>query len=129
MERNKTNLSIRKEVINIYGNVGEKWVQIKELKLGALDLKEIGTEFTIKDYYSVPHGFASIEYKGVLLFIPDKIFEEHFVKWSKYKQYYQLGDRIMINANGNLSTYTIEYIKGDGNCVTLDLKQDWGIDG
>jgi len=111
-------------VINIYGNVGEKWVQIKELKLGALDLKEIGTEFTIKDYYSVPHGFASIEYKGVLLFIPDKIFEEHFVKWNKYKQYYQLGDRIMINANGNLSTYTIEYIKGDGNCVTLDLKQN-----
>lgn len=111
-------------MINIYGNVGEKWVQIKELKLGALDLREIGTEFTIKDYYSVPHGFASIEYKGVLLFIPDKIFEEHFVKWSEYKQYYQLGDRIMINANGNFSTYLIENITGAGHYVTLELEQD-----
>lgn len=111
-------------MINIYGNVGEKWVQIKELKLGALDLKEIGTEFIIMDYHSVPHGYASIEYKGVLLFIPDKIFEEHFVEWSKYKQYYQLGDQIMINANGNLSTYTIEGIEGNGHCVTLALERD-----
>lgn len=110
-------------MITIYGNVGEKWVQIKELKLGALDLKEIGTEFTIKDYYSVPHGYASIEYNGILLFIPDDVFEEHFVRWSEYKKYYQLGDRIMINANGNLSTYTIEHIKGDGHYVTLEIEQ------
>ncbi|EXG87746.1 hypothetical protein K413DRAFT_4644 [Clostridium sp. ASBs410] len=116
-------------MIDIYGNVGEKWVQIKESRLGALDLKEMGSEFEIKDYYSVPHGYASIEYNGVLLFIPDNIFEKHFVKWSEYKQYYQLGDQIMINANGNLGTYTIEYIKGDGNCVTLDLKQDRGFNG
>lgn len=89
-----------------------------------MTLNNIGSEFEIKDYHSVPHGYASIEYNGVLLFIPDSIFEEHFIRWSEYKKYYQLGDRMMINANGNLSTYLIENITGAGHYVTLELEQD-----
>ncbi|WP_156882270.1 hypothetical protein [Lacrimispora indolis] len=97
---------------------------IKELKLEALSLTDVGIEFKIKDYYSIPHGYASIEYNGILLFIPDRIFEEHFIRLSEYKKYYQLGDRIMINANGNFSTYLIENITGAGHYVTLELEQD-----
>lgn len=111
-------------MINIYGNVGETWVLIKELKLEALSLTDVGSEFKIKDYYSISHGYASIEYNGILLFIPDRIFEEHFIRLSEYKKYYQLGDRIMINANGNLSTYLIENITGAGHYVTLELERD-----
>ena len=57
-------------------------------------------------------------------FIPDDIFNEHFVKLEKYKQYYQLGDVIKINANGNLSEYSIENITGDGHYVTMQLEQN-----
>lgn len=111
-------------MINIYGNVGETWVLIKELKLDALTLTDVGNEYKIKDYYSIPHGYASIECNGILLFIPDYVFEEHFIRLSEYKKYYQLGDRIMINANGNFSTYLIENITGAGHYVTLELEQD-----
>ena len=111
-------------MINIYGNVGETWVLIKELKLEALTLTDVGNEYKIKDYYSIPHGYASIECNGILLFTPDRVFEEHFIRLSEYKKYYQLGDRIMINANGNFSTYLIENISGAGHYVTLELEQD-----
>jgi len=108
----------------MYGNTGEKWVMIRELSINGLMLNEVGTEFSIGEYYSVPHGFVSVKYEGMLLFIPDKVFLEHFVKWSDYKQYYHLGDIIKINANGNLSEYSIENITGDGHYVTLALEQN-----
>lgn len=108
----------------MYGNTGEKWVQIKELSLNHLELKEVGTEFTIGEYYSVPHGYTSIKHEECLIFIPDCIFEEHFVRWEIYKQYYQLGDVIMVNANGNLGKYVIEHIDGDSCYVNLTLKLD-----
>ena len=65
----------------MYGNEGEKWVMTKPLSLNGLTLNGVGTEFEITPYYSVPHGYASIQYEGILLFIPDKFFEEHFIKW------------------------------------------------
>lgn len=108
----------------MHSNTGEKWVMINELSLNGLLINEAGTEFEIGDYYSVPHGYAPIEYEGLLLFIPDEIFEKHFIKLSEYKKYYQLGDRIMVNANGNLGTYAIDNIEGDGNYVTLRLEED-----
>lgn len=108
----------------MYGNEGEKWVMVKELSINGLMINEAGTEFEIAPYYSVPHGYAAIKYEGILLFIPDNIFEEHFVKLEKYKQYYQLGDIIKINANGNLGEYVIEDISGDGHYVTLQLEQN-----
>lgn len=108
----------------MYGNEGEKWIMAKALSLNGLTISNVGTEFEIKPYHSVPHGYASIQHEGILLFIPDKIFENHFVKWETYKQYYQLGDAIKINANGNLSEYTIENISGDGHYVTLELEQN-----
>ena len=37
-------------------------------------------EFEIAPYYSVPHGYTSIKYEGILLFIPDDIFNEHLVE-------------------------------------------------
>lgn len=105
----------------MFGNVGERYVQIKRLNLKSLILNEVGTEFVIQEYYSVPHGYAAIKHNDVLLFIPDEIFEKHFVTWEKYKQYYNYGDSIMINANGNLRTYSIESINGDSHYVTLSL--------
>lgn len=108
----------------MYGNEGEKWVMVKELSINGLMINEAGTEFEIAPYYSVPHGYAAIKYEGILLFIPDNIFEEHFVKLEKYKQYYQLGDIIKINANGNLGEYVVEDISGDGHYVTLQLEQN-----
>lgn len=108
----------------MYGNEGEKWVMTKKLSLNGLTINEVGTEFEIKPYHSVPHGYASIQCEGILLFIPDKVFEEHFVKWETYKQHYQMGDLIKINANGNLSEYVIENISGNGHYVTLELEQN-----
>lgn len=108
----------------MYGNEGEKWVMVKPLSLENLKINEVGTEFEIAPYHNVPHGYASIEYEGVLLYIPDKIFEEHFAREVVYKKYSRLGDRILINANGNLGTYVIEEITGDGHYVTLHLEQN-----
>lgn len=108
----------------MYGNECERWVMTHKLSVNGLMINEVGTEFKIAQYYSVPHGYTSIQYEGILLFIPDKIFENHFVKWDIYKQYYNLGDYVMINANGNLGTYSIEDINGDGEYVTLMLKRD-----
>lgn len=108
----------------MYGNEGEKWVMVKELSINGLMINEVGTEFEIAPYYSVPHGYSSIKYESILIFIPDKVFEEHFVRLDKYKQYYQLGDVIKINANGHLGEYTIESIDGNGNYVTLELEQN-----
>lgn len=108
----------------MYGNEGEKWVMINELSINGLMLNEVGTEFEIAPYYSVPHGYTSIKYEGILLFIPDKVFEEYFVRLETYKQYYNLGDIIKINANGNLGDYTIEGIDGNGHYITLRLERD-----
>lgn len=108
----------------MYSNEGEKWVMVKPLTLGNLKIDEVGKEFKIAPYHSVPHGYASIEYEKVLLYIPDKVFEAHFVRKVVYEKYAGLGDRILINANGNLGTYTIEDITGDGHYVTLHLEQD-----
>lgn len=108
----------------MYGNEGEKWVMVKELSINGLMINEVGTEFEIAPHYSVPHGYTSIKYEGILIFIPDKVFEEHFVRLDTYKQYYNLGDIIKINANGNLGDYSIEGIDGNGYYITLRLERD-----
>ena len=113
----------------MYGNEGEKWVMTKKLSLTGLIFNAVGTEFEIKPYYSVPHGYVSIQYEGVLLFIPEKIFVEHFVKLETYKQYYRLGDVIKINAGGNLSEYVIEKFSGNGDYVTMELEQNLRFGG
>lgn len=107
----------------MYRNEGERWVMIRELSLNGLMINEVGTEFKITPYYSVPHGYASIEYEGVLLFIPDEVFQEHFVKLDIYRQYYNVGDIIKINANGNLGEYSIEDVDGDGHYIILRLER------
>ena len=101
-----------------------KGVMINELSINSLMINEVGTEFEITPYYSAPPGYTSIKYEGILLFIPDKMFEEHFVKSDTYKQYYHLGDIIKINANGNLGDYSIEGIDGDGHYITLRMERD-----
>jgi len=106
----------------MYGNVGEKWVQVKDLDLGNMHLRCTGDTFEIQDYYAVPHGYSSIKYNGVLLFVPDKIFKEHFVVEEEYKKYARCGSIIKVNANGNLRTYEIDNIDGDNYYVTLNLK-------
>ena len=63
-------------------------------------------------------------FQQVHIFIPDKVFEEHFVRLDTYKQYYHLGDIIKINANGNLEDYSIVRIDGDGHYITLRLERD-----
>lgn len=108
----------------MYGNVGERWIQVKKIDLNGLVLNEIGSEFVIQEYYSVPHGYASIKFNDILLFIPDELFKASFVTFGKYKKYYNLGDCVNINANGNLRTYTIENIDGDGHYITLSLEAD-----
>ena len=50
----------------MYGNEGEKWVMITELSINGLMINEVGTEFEIAPYYSVPHGYTSIKYEGIL---------------------------------------------------------------
>ena len=106
----------------MYGNVGERWIQVKKVDLNGLTLNEIGSEFVIQEYYSVPHGYASIKSNNILLFIPDEIFKESFVPFDKYKKYYTLGDYVSINANGSLRTYSIENIEGDGHYITLRME-------
>lgn len=108
----------------MYGNEGECWIMVKALSLNGLCIDKVGEVFQIGPYYSVPHGFVSINCEGLLLFMPDGVFEEHFVKRSIYEQYYRLGDIIKINANGNLGAYSIEDITGDGHYVTLKLEQN-----
>lgn len=108
----------------MYGNTGEIYVQIKKLCLDGLLLDKMGEEFKIGEYYSTPHGFTALEHGGCLLYVPDKIFDDHFVKWAVYKQYYCLGDTISINACGNLGEYTIEGIDGDGHYITLMLERN-----
>jgi hypothetical protein len=44
------------------------------------------------------------------------------ILFSEYKKYYQLGDEIMLNANGNMRTYSIENVDGDSHYVTLNLE-------
>jgi len=108
----------------MYGNVGEKYIQIKKITLNGFVLNDIGSEFVIQDYYSVPHGLTSIKYNNVLLFIPDELFNTHFVTYVKYKKYYNLGDEIMMNVHGNLRTYSIKSISGDDNShyVTMSIE-------
>ncbi|MCD7996522.1 MAG: hypothetical protein LUH21_04730 [Clostridiales bacterium] len=106
----------------MYGNVGEKWVQVKHLDLGSMNLRCTGETFEIQDYHSFPHGYVAIKYEGVYLFIPDEIFENHFVKESEYKKYLTYGSIIHLNANGNLRAYEIDNIDGDDHYVTLSLK-------
>lgn len=108
----------------MYGNEGERWVMISELSLNGLMINEVGTVFKIAPYHSVPHGYASIEYEGILLFIPDQVFQDHFVRWDTYKQYYNVGDIIKINANGTLADYSIGRVEGDGYYVTLRLERN-----
>lgn len=108
----------------MYGNEGEAWIMTKALSMEGLKLDNVGQEYKIAPYHSVPHGYASIEHENILLYIPDKIFEEHFVRKEVYKQYAGLGDRIKINANGNMGVYVIENITGDGCYVTLQMKRD-----
>ena len=108
----------------MYGNTGEKYVQIKKLNQDGLSIDKVGEEFKIGEYYSVPHGFTALSHSGCLIYVPDGIFKEHFVKWEVYKQFYCLGDKICINANGNLGKYSIEEIDGDGHYVTLKLERD-----
>lgn len=106
------------------GNTGDLYVQIKKLCLDGLLLDKVGEGFRIGEYYSTPHGFTALGRGGCLLYVPDEIFEEHFVKWEVYKRYYCLGDKISINANGNLGEYSIEDIDGDGHYITLRLERD-----
>lgn len=108
----------------MYGNTGDTYVQIKKLCLDGLLLDKVGEEFKIGEYYSTPHGFTALNHGGCLLYVPDNIFEEHFVRWGVYKQYYRLGDIISINANGNLGDYSIEGIEGDSHYVTLRLEKN-----
>ena len=68
-------------------------------------------------------GENFMKYESCLIYIPDKVFEEHFVKKNVYDQYAKLGDLLYINANGNLGSYTIENITGDGHYVTLQLER------
>ena len=108
----------------MYGNEGEAWVMVKALNIGGLSLDRVGEEYKIAPYHYVPHGYASIEHEMILIYIPDRIFEEHFVGKKVYEQYVGLGDRIKINANGNLGTYVIENITGDGHYATLQMKRE-----
>lgn len=108
----------------MYGNEGEAWVMVKALNIDGLSLDRVGEEYKIAPYYSVPHGYASIEHENVLLYIPDRIFEDHFVRKKVYEQYAGLGDQIKINANGNLGTYVIENITGNSCYVTLQMKKE-----
>ena len=108
----------------MYGNEGEAWVMVKALDIDGLTLDMVGKEYKIAPYHSVPHGYASIEHEKVLLYIPDKIFEDHFVRKKVYEQYASLGDRIKINANGNMGTYVIKNITGDGRYLTLQMMRD-----
>lgn len=38
----------------MYGNEGEKWVMTKQLSLNGIRINEVGTEFEIQPYHSVP---------------------------------------------------------------------------
>lgn len=108
----------------MYGNTGDAYVQIKKLCIDGLSIDRVGEKFEIGEYYSIPHGLTALELGNCLIYVPDATFEEHFVKWEVYKQYYSLGDIVCINANGNLGRYSIEGIEGDGYYVTLKLEQD-----
>ena len=108
----------------MYGNEGDRYVQVKKLCVDGLNIDYIGKTVEIGQYYSVPHGLTALKYNNILVYVPDKLFEEHFVREEVYKQYLTYGDKICINANGNLNVYCIEEIQGEGHFVTLRLKKD-----
>ena len=108
----------------MYGNTGEKYVQIKKLDRDVLSIDKVGEEFKIGEYYSTPHRFTALNQGGCLIYVPDGVFKEHFVKWEIFKQFYSLGDVICINAKANLGKYSIERIDGDGQYVTLRLERN-----
>ena len=110
----------------MYGNVGEKYIQIKEINQGGLKIKNIGEEFEIQEYYSVPHGYTSIKCDGILIFVPDKLFNECFVVKELYNTYLKQGDNIKVNVNGEFRTYEITVIEttsgGGSHYVSLGLE-------
>jgi hypothetical protein len=108
----------------MYGNVGDKYILVKEIDKIGLILNDIGSEYEIQEYYSVPHGYTSIKHNGILLFIPDELFNKGFVKSEQYSRYKREGSVLYVNANGNLREYEIDTINSDDKAhyVTLHLK-------
>lgn len=110
----------------MYGNVGDIYIQIKEIDKNGLKLNNIGDEYKIQEYYSVPHGYTSIKCNEVLMFIPDRLFDECFRKKEIYNNYLKQGDNIKVNVKGKLRTYEIVCIEttnsGGSHYVSLDLE-------
>jgi hypothetical protein len=110
----------------MYGNVGDKYIQIKEINQSGLKLNNIGEEYEIQEYYSVPHGYTSIECDGILIFVPDELFNKCFVIKEKYNRYLKQGDNIMVNVKGEFRTYEITCIEatsgGGSHYVSLGLE-------
>ena len=108
----------------MYGNVGDKYTLVKEIDNGGLILNDIGGEYEIQEYYSVPHGYTSIKHGDILLFIPDEVFNNNFVKKEQYSRYKREGSTLYLNANGNLREYEIDTMNSDDKAhyVTLHLK-------
>ena len=96
----------------------------KELIIDGFAFNDVGGEYEIQEYYTVPHGFASIKHEGILLFIPDNLFNEYFIKKDRYMKYRKEGDTLFLNVIGDLREYEINEIKAKGNThyVTLELK-------
>lgn len=49
----------------MYGNEGEAWIMTKVLSMEGLKLENVGQEYKIAPYHSVPHGYASIEHGNI----------------------------------------------------------------
>lgn len=99
----------------MYSNVGDKYIQVKEINKDGFKLNNIGTEYVIQEYYSVPHGYTSIKYNGILMFIPDNLFNNCFVKEDLYNKYIKQGDNLRVNVNGEFRTYEVVCIEQTGN--------------
>lgn len=108
----------------MYGNEKEPWVMVKPLLLNGFQLDKVGDIFEIGPYYSVPHGYTSIQHEGILLYIPDQIFVQHFSKKTLYDQYVRIGSIIRLDINGNFGDYVIKSIQipSDGMTASLEVE-------
>lgn len=98
----------------MYGNVGDKYIQIKEINKRGFKLSNIGEQYTIQEYYSVPHGFTSIKCNDVLLFIPDILFEKCFVRREVYNRYVKTGDNLLVHVDGEFREYKVTWVESIG---------------
>lgn len=107
----------------MFGNEGERWVQIKPLNLEGITLDRTGEVFVVQEYCSLPHDYVAIKCKDIVCTLTDEVFLNHFIKETEY-DYYGVGSKLKLNIGGVLGTYYINVINPCESHITLKLTRE-----